>query len=225
MMDSDADKKNIDMVRKGLLGLRHALDVYCLISVNASAIKERRVGQHFFGFVQRSCVHLITLDICKVFDNECDKNGNLKYELNSIDGIIRGLAGKSAKVLNQSQISDFVRKYGDGQQVSQRENGTLNALELTVRHFRAKYNEDLQRFRTVRNKLIAHNEFGFDADSLPSYDVMEQLFCFAWEFYSVISECFIGVGPVRLESHREVRGSMKRMLSELGIEDIKTEMK
>lgn len=222
MLDSKLDNKNIGLAKDNLWGLRQALDVYCLITTNADAISAKGVGKSFFGFLQASCIRLVALDICKIFEDEQKgKRGKVKYELNSIDGILRSLADDKPQVLDSAKVSSFVRKYSNGRG----EDGTLLALSSTVEDFKTKYQKELERFKIFRDKRGAHSEFGFDPRDLPSYDVMEQLFDFGWEFYSVISEAFISVGPCNLESSRQVRGSLKKVLCELGLGDIKTEMK
>jgi hypothetical protein len=220
MINSKVDNKNIGLV-KNLWGLRQALDVYCLVTTNGHAISRKGLGS-FFSFLQASCIRLVALDICKIFEDEKrGKRGKAKYELNSIDGVLRSLADGKPRVLDSPKVSSFVSKYSN----ARGEDGTLLALSLTVEDFKTKYQKELKMFKTFRDKSGAHGEFGFDLRDLPSYDIMEQLFDFGWEFYSIISEAFISVGPCNLESSRQVRASMKRLLSELGLGDIKTEMK
>jgi hypothetical protein len=69
MLDGIIDNKNIGLL-KNLNWLRQELDAYCLISVNATGIREKGVGISFFGFVQKSCVDLIALNICKIYEYE-----------------------------------------------------------------------------------------------------------------------------------------------------------
>jgi len=223
MINGKIDNKNIGLAADNLWQLRQTLDVYCLISANAVAIMQRGAGKIFFGFLQSSCLRLIALDICKIFEDEKkDKRGKVKHELNSIDGVLRSLADDKPPVRDSAKVSSFVHKYSNGRG----ENETLLlALSLTVEDVKTKYQKELERFKTFRDKRGAHSEFGFDPRDLPSYDVMEQLFDFGWEFYSVISEAFISVGPCNLESSRQVRGSLKKVLCDLGLGDITTEMK
>lgn len=221
MINGKIDKKNVGLV-KNLWALRQELDVYCLITANGRAISGKGVGKSFFGFLQASCVRLVALDICKIFEDEKRvKRDKVKHELNSIDGVLKSLADGKPPVLDSAKVSSFVCKYSN----ARGEDGTLSALSLTVEDFKTKYQKELKRFKTFRDKSGAHSEFGFDPRDLPSYDIMEQLFDFAWEFYSTISEAFISVGPCDLESSRQVRASMTSLLCELGFRDIETEMK
>ena len=221
MINGKIDNKNIGLV-KNLWELRQALDVYCLITANGNAISAKEAGKIFFGFLQALCIRLVALDICKIFEDEQKgKRGKVKYELNSIYGVLKSLADSKSPVRDSARVSSFVHKYSNGRG----EDETLLALSLTVEDVKTKYQKELERFKTFRDKRGAHSEFGFDPRDLPSYDVMEQLFDFGWEFYSVISVAFISVGPCNLESSRQVRGSLKKVLCDLGLGDIRTEMK
>lgn len=221
LLNGKIDNKNIGLV-KNLWQLRQALDVYCLISANAVAINQKGGEKTFFGFVQSLCLRSIALDICKIFEDEKKgKRGKVKYELNSIDGVLRAIEDENLSVLDSSRVCGFLEKYGRGRG----QEGLLSALSSAVAEFKKNHQKELKEFQTVRDKWIAHSEYEFSWENLPSYDVMEQLFDFGWEFYSVISEAFISVGPCKLDSSRQVRVSMEKMLSELGLGDIKTEMK
>jgi hypothetical protein len=54
-------------------------------------------------------VRLIALDICKVFEDE-KKQGEVKYELNSIDGVLMGLDGDKPPVLDSAMAGSFLGK-------------------------------------------------------------------------------------------------------------------
>jgi hypothetical protein len=220
MIDSKTDNKNIGLV-KNLWELRQALDVYCLIAANADSIGRKGAGKSFFGFLRTSCVRLIAIDICKMFEDEKKgKQGKVKYELNSIDGVLRSLADDKPTVLDPGEINSFARKYSNGRS----EDGTLSTLLLTVEDFTIKYQKELERFKTFRDKWGAHSEFGFDPRDLPSYDVMERLFNFGSDFYKLVSRAFVSVGPYDLNSDRTVRTGFMKVLQEHGLENVKTEM-
>jgi hypothetical protein len=220
MMNSIMDKKNIGLL-KTLWELRQALDVYSLIAGNWDAIQKGGVGKNFFIFLRESCLHLITLDTCKVFEKEKDdKQGRVKYEVNSIEGVLRSHAIGKPDVLDPGGTNDFVRKYSHGRC----EDGTLSAISLTVEDFRGQYRKELDRFKTVRDKWVAHSDFGFTPESLPSYDIMERLFDFGHDFYRVVSRAFISVGPTDLNTDRPVKANFRRVLKSLGMEEIRTDM-
>jgi hypothetical protein len=143
-----------------LYSLRQDLDVYCLISVNARAINEIGTGQAFFGHIQRLSIEAISLNFCKIFE---DERG---YELNSIQGVMNQLPKIEQKptVLDASNLKTFITRY-DGQIT----NDTVFSLEATVDKFRTKHKNDLERFKTFRDKVVAHSEHGVTIEDLPSY--------------------------------------------------------
>jgi hypothetical protein len=216
MINTKIDYKNIGLL-KNLWRLRQALDVYCLISANADGISRSGGGKNFFGFLRTVCVHLIALDICKIFEKERCKRKTVKYELNSIDGVLRSFASDKTNVLHTVPIDSFVRKYRNGR-------GEHGTLSLTVDGFQAKYQMELGRFKTFRDKWAAHSEYSFTPEDLPSYDIMERLFNFGMDFYMLVSRAFIGVGPLDLNADRRVKASLKGVLKALGIEEIRTEL-
>lgn len=219
MINSETDLKNIGLL-KNLSRLRQTLDVYCLISINAGTINKRGVGKSFFGFLQMSSKHLIALDICRVFEEEKpDNRGGVKYELDSIGGVLKSINREKADILDSARIREFVQKYG-----SDSDKDGLAAISAVIKKFRKQHHEELCRFKTLRDKWIAHSESGFVAQDAPSYDIMERLFNFGLDFYMLVARAFIPVVPADLNSDRKVKTSLKTMLQKLGCEDIKTEM-
>ncbi|MGD8501369.1 MAG: hypothetical protein PVJ86_12025 [Phycisphaerales bacterium] len=217
MINGKIDNKNIGLA-KNLWRLRQALDVHCLISANWDAIK--KMGwKNFFGFLEMSYQHLIVLYICKVFEKETDKQGKVKYDLDSIEGVLRAIDNEKAAVLHSTSIRDFAQEYGGDS-----DKDGLASVSSVVEKFRKEHNEALSRFRTLRDKWVAHGESEFNPKDAPSYDIMERLFNFGLDFYVLVSEAFISVGPADLNRDRKVKMSLKRMLRELGLEEIKTEM-
>ena len=219
MIDSKTDNKNICLAKDNLWELRQALDVYCLVAANADSIGKKGAGKSFFYFLRISYVHLIAIDICKIFEDEC-KQGKVRYELNSIDGVLKSLADSQPSVPNPAKVNSFVRKYSNGRG----EDGTISVISLTVDDFKTKYQKELERFKTFRDKRGAHSEFGFNPRDLPSYDIMERLFNFGLDFYMLVSEAFISVGPCDLNSDRKVKRGFMKVLLEHGLENVKTEM-
>jgi len=220
MIDSKADNKNVEFL-KTLWELRQTLDVYCLIVANGDYISRKGLGKNFFGFLRNACVHLITIDICKIFENEKkSKRNKIKYELNSIDGVLSSLSDANAPVLNSTKVNSFVRKYSNGHP----EEGTLLTLSSVIEGFKAKYQEELERVKTFRDKRGVHSESEFNPCDLPSYDIMERLFNFGLDFYMLVSEAIISVIPTDLNKDRRTKASLKKILLNLGFEEIKTEM-
>lgn len=219
LIDTKIDDKNIGLL-KNLWRLRQALDVYCLIAANGDGLSKRGGGKNFFYFLRTAFVQLIAIDICKIYEKESRKRKTVRYELNSIDGVLGSFAGVKANVLEAGRITSFVRKYGNGQG----EDETVLALSLAVDDFEAKYHAQLMRFKTFRDKWAAHSEYKFNPEDLPSYDIMERLFNFGMDFYMLVSRAFTGAGPLNLNDDRRVKASLKGILKALGLEEIRNEM-
>jgi hypothetical protein len=213
LIDTPIDQKNIGLA-KLLYELRQDLDIYCLISVNADKINERGIGKSFFGRLQQLAFRSITLNICKIFEEE------KKYELNSIQGVVRHLITEAPTALDDTKLRDFIRKYQGPSDFG----NPISALQSTIHGFRNKLKVELDRFKAFRDKKAAHSEYGIAIDTLPSYDVMESLFSFGADFYNLISAAFVGVGPCDLRTERKVKVGLKRLLQELGLEAIKIDM-
>ncbi|GAX60926.1 hydrogenase maturation factor [Candidatus Scalindua japonica] len=214
LISSKIDHKNIGLV-KTLYQLRQDLDVYCLIAVNAGRMHQKNIGKCFFGYVQQLSIISIALGICKIFENET------RNELNSISGVLRHIINTASSKLNHKKLDEFIQKY-DG---SSNNNDTISALSSTVTGFVKKYNKELEAFKTFRDKKVAHSEYRFETDSLPSFDVMEKLFNFGLDFYSLVSENLVRVVPCNLNAKRNVKFDLKGILEKLGLEEIKMEMK
>ncbi len=213
MLNSKIDNKNIDLL-KNLSRLREELDVCWLIASNINNINKNGVGKSFFGFLRKSCIDLIALNICKIYEYE------KAYELNSVEGVLKLITDEQFSVSDSSSICKFICKYEN----HPNEDELLSSLSSTVARFKKKYENELERFKTFRDKQVAHSEFGFNLNSLPSYDIMERLFNFASEFYMLVSAAFIStasisVFPYDLNSHRKVKVGLKRILRKLGVEE------
>ena len=213
MLNSEIDNKNIGLL-KNLYWLRNELDVYCLISANAESINKKGAGKSFFGFLQGSCIDLIALSICKIYEYE------KAYELNSVEGVLKHITDKQPSALDSSSVCDFICKYENHPNKDE----LLSGLSSTVAEFKKKYENELEWFKTDRNKRIAHSESRYNPNALPSYDVMERLFDFGADFYMLVSRAFISVVPCDLNSNRKVKVGLKKILQEHGLTDIKTEL-
>ncbi|MBN2138838.1 MAG: hypothetical protein JW720_13600 [Sedimentisphaerales bacterium] len=220
-IDAAIDNRNTGLV-KNLAMLRNTLDVYCLISANSNAINKSNVSTNFFTFIEMSCHRLIILYICKVFEKENVNQGKVRYELDSIEGLLRHIRNENKNVLDKfgkAAVADFLQKYGDGSG----ENG-VEAISSAVENFKRKHSRALNKFKTVRDKWLAHCESGFNPKYAPSYDIMEKLFNFGLDFYMLVSKAFLSVGQADLNKNRKVKMGFKRMLEELGLKEIRTEI-
>lgn len=207
------DEKNIGLA-KLLYGLRQDLDIYCLISVNTDAINQLGFGNSFFGHLQQLTIVSIALSICKIYEEEKG------YELNSIPGVITYLRKEAPTALDATKLTGFIEEYDGPASVA----SPISALQLTIDRFRHRYRVDLDSFKTFRNKKAAHSEYAINIDALPSYDVMEKLFFFGVDFYDLVAAAFVGISPDSLQTNRPVKIGLERLLHDLGIEHVKTDM-
>ena len=219
LLGSSIDKKNIGLA-KILFSLRHDLDIHCLIGVNAEELNQTHPGKFFLGHVAMRVLESIVLAICKVYENEKG------YELNSIQGVLNSLLQKQPREsIDESSVRDFVRRYGGPFE----ETNFLDALQVTINEFKKTYSAELNRFKTVRDKGIAHSEYQAVIRSkpdsfIPSFDVMEKLFVFGADFYAVVSNSFVECVPDDLKNRREIKRDFQKLLKVMGIQNIKTEM-
>lgn len=212
LLDTPLDKKRIGLVLN-LYALRQNLDLYCVISVNADQLNP--LGRVFWGHLQRLAIEMVTLEICKIYERE-----KKAYELNSIDGVMAQLKKMDQISFDGNKLNNFVKIYHrsaiEGDQMAQ--------LSEVVKATFDKYNSDLDRFRKARDKKFAHSEYDIIIDSLPSFDIMENLFNFGADFYVLISSAFEGGSPVLIKDERRVKGSILGFLRRIGIKDLKEDM-
>jgi hypothetical protein len=208
------EQKNIELA-KLVWALKQELDILRLIDVNVDNIEKRGVGKQFFWYLRRLAITAITLSICKIYEDE-----KRSYEFNSICGIINNLCKESLADLEELKFEDFAQKYNGF------EDGTppMNLLKLTFKKFRERYNDELFKFKTFRDKYAAHSEYGFAISSLPSYEVMVNLYSFASDFCELIYRQFIKRIFIKDLNLKVTKNSLKRLFQELGVNDIKTGM-
>lgn len=214
LLGSSVDDKNIGLA-KILFSLRHDLDLHCLMGLNAMEINRTYPGKFVLPHMAMRVLDSIVLAICKIYENEKG------YELNSIQGVLNSLSQKSlGERIDDSNVCDFLRRY-DG---PAEDTNILTALQATVNGFKKKYSAELERFKTARDKLVAHSEWQAYIDTVPSFDTMEKLFFFGADFYGVVSDSFVGCGSDDLKNRREIKRDFEKLLAVMGIRDIKTEM-
>ena len=214
LIGTPTDHKNIGLV-KLLYELRQDLDVFCLLALNAHSIKQRGVGISFFGRLQQIVDKSIVMSICNIYEYETKE-----YELNSIHGVFRYLRKEVRTTLNDAKLKAFIQKYNGPLNIDNQ----ISAIESTIKGFRKKYRDCLERFETFRNKKIAHSEFGDHNNILPSYEVMEKLFLFGTDFYDLVANSFVGFEPYDFRNQGPVKTALIKVFRKIGIEDIKTDM-
>lgn len=207
------DRKNIDLA-KVVFGLRQDLDVHAMLAGNWNMIKERSFGIPFFTQVRYRALDSIVLGVCKIYENE------KRNRLNSIDAIVTELCKLKPKSLDDAAMNTFLKTY----KRSLNKKSQAKALRSTLDQFRSKYSAELKSFRIARDKVIAHTEYDALIKTVPSYDVMERLFEFAADFYATITSSFVGGSPDDLRKNRPVRTSLRRLLSEIGLSNLKIDI-
>lgn len=139
------------------------------------------------------------MNICKIYENEHD-NG---YELNTIDGVI-----KAAKVFFKKAIAN------DKDLVS------FDSLAKDYVIFREENSEEIKSFKNYRDKFVAHAEHLADQDSLPSFQIMESLYMFAYQFYSSFSREYVAVEPIRSELQSKPKVALVHVLNKFGVNNV-----
>jgi len=207
------DLKNIGLA-KAVFDLRQDLDMHATLAVNWSTIKNHSLGVQFFSQVRHRALDSIVLGVCKIYEKE------KRNELNSIDGLITELCQTQPKSLDDTAVKTFLETY-KGPPIG---TSSANAIRSTFNEFQSKYSAELRSFRIARDKIIAHTEYDALIKTVPSYDVMERLFYFAADLYALIVSSFVGGSPDDLRKNRPIRTSLVRLLHEIGISNVKTEM-
>ena len=98
------DDKLIEL-SKTLFKIKSHLDLYKIISINATEINALGRGKTFFGHVRRMSLDSYVLGICKVFEIEKDR------EINSLSSILK--AAKHCIPKNEQPLTDFVNEHRD----------------------------------------------------------------------------------------------------------------
>jgi hypothetical protein len=194
-----------------LWALRQALDIYWLVWRNWGEIEQLDSGKDFLSNVTYLSQRAIILDMCSVYEKE-----KKPYELCSIDGIIRSIFSTAPAILDFETIREFIQRHDGPLNVS----CPLCAIESTFKEFRSRYEKELLGFKTARDKLIAHSEFRAEKKPVASFDVMERMFNFGADFYSMVTVAFLGRSGVDLKSDRPARADLKRMLRQMGVQEL-----
>jgi len=213
------DQQNIDLA-KIIYSLRQDLDIYELIAANVIGLQKLGQGKTYFLWAVNSAVNAIAIQICKIYEKEKKRGGEVIFELNSIDGVMRTLRDPSAEIIDEGPLHQFIDKYSNSPQSLD----LKSALALTCEEFREKNKESIEKLQTHRNKRGAHSEQGFIPINLPSYDAFEQLFNFAHDFYQTILGSFLGGQGEDMNAIRQVRVALRFILDKHGLEEIKNEL-
>ncbi len=210
-MINKLDTKNIELT-KILYNLKQSLDLYRLISVNASKIN-KNAGKLFLAHAQFLALDSIVLGICKVFEE------NKKNKLNSIPSIIDFIQGSKVTPKHPDVIENYIRSKGE--KITKRLYYGA-PLKRILQDFKNKNKRHFDRFKLHRDSSVAHaDDNPYSRKPLPSYDAMEKAIFFGIDFYSMIHEAFVGGCPVDHRADKRVFASLYTVLNKLEIENIK----
>jgi len=81
--------------------------------------------------------------------------------------------------------------------------------------FSGLHSEPLSRLKRYRDTIGAHSDHKAKRSSLPSHAEFEQLYEFALDFYNVVADAIIDVGPASVP--RKIGPGLVRTLESLGV--------
>ncbi len=216
MRRTHLDRKNVGLALL-IYRLRQDIDVYRIIGINATAAKRlggHRISGAFFGYVQGVACESMALTTRKIFDREDPRK---KFRLNSISGVMARVEKHRFTPEQAKCVERFCLKYGNPN--SQKR--PARYLANTIEAFRQQHAVSLERLRKHRNQRVAHSEFviyrkGTKPDKgLPSLDEFEVFFDFAANFYKLVSDGLLDIGPTGFAPH--AGSGLVRTLSQLGL--------
>ena len=214
-MDETLDNKYLEFTSI-LLEIKGDLDVHEIASLNAELINKRGYGP-FFWLINELAIKNYAINISKLFEKQ-----NKKYELNSMFGILRYIKDQDVSPLAPSVVDAYIQNKNCIP--ASPEYSHVEGLQGIVGNFCKEKDASLRRYRHARDKKFAHTESTEDKiKDLPSYDEMEQLFNFCFEFIRVISSAYLQVGCHRIDNDNRFNKSMCKLLKDIGIEKVVTE--
>ena len=206
MLNTKTDVKNIQLL-KMIAQLRDHIDIHRIIGLNVRELQEGHISGALLGYLQKSAHESLALYICKIFE------ASSRNDLNSIPGIIESLPTTEVSEVQRPKLAVFGNKYGyDAFAVTAR-----SYLMEAFARFRETYSEPLSRLKEFRDTIGAHSDYRADITSLPSHAEYEALFCFAKDFYELVSGSLIGVGPAVIP--RAVGHGLVRLIQDLGVQN------
>lgn len=198
------DAKNIGLL-KIIYGLRQNIDVQRIIGLNVPEMKIHGISEVFWGYVQTLALESTAIAVCKIFEFE------KRNDLNSIAGIINSLPDEAYSAAQLRAIERFASKYG----VNRACTAPKQFLRDVAADFQDKHQRSLDECKEFRDKFAVHSEFKFLVGSLPSQDEFEAIFDFSADFYRLVSESILDVGPALIGAH--VGAGLVRIMTHMGV--------
>jgi predicted DNA-binding mobile mystery protein A len=200
----EVDSKNIGLAKQ-LYWLRQNLSLYELISVNAGRLKDAGASDALFGHIQRLALEAIAVTLCKIYEREKSS------DLNSIDGVINALANTGYTDVHRTAAERFASRHGMPRSCE----NPKEFLRGLLTAFIAGHGSIFTELRRFRDKFAVHSEHEFELEQLPSFDDFETLYQFAYDFYFLISDAFLGIGPALMSL--PVGTGFTRLLTQIGV--------
>jgi hypothetical protein len=206
MRNTKADNKNIALAKR-VLQLRNDIDLHRLIGLNLKALKKSDISNSLLGHIQNLAHGSIAICICKIYEDP------KRNDLDSIPAIIDSLPTLKLTVEKQRKLIEFGTRYGNSSQLVE----PKSYLQGTFGLFVGIHSVALLRIKKYRDKIGAHSESKAKITSLPSHEEFEAFFSFAKDFYEIVSEVIIGVGPAKFG--RQVGNGFFKLMKSMGIDE------
>lgn len=208
MLNSKTDAKNTQLLRL-LAQLRDHIDMHRIIGLNVGELQESQISGALLGYLQKSAHESLALYFSKIFE------ASSRNDLNSIPGIIESLPAAPLAETQRRKLAAFGSKYGhDAVPADAR-----SYLRDTFVRFRDAHSQPLGRLKEFRDTIGAHSDYRANITSLPSHAEFETLFSFANDFYEVVADSIIAIGPAVIP--RAVGHGFVRLIGSLGVTDPK----
>jgi hypothetical protein len=206
MKDTKADNKNIALAKR-VQQLRNDIDLDRLIGLNLKVLKKNNISSSLLGHIQNLAHGSIAICICKIYED------TKRNELDSIPAIIESLPRLTLTGEQYEKLTEFGMRYGNSSKLTD----PKSYLKGTLGLFMGIHSVAFERMKKYRDKIGAHSESKVKISFLPSHDEFEAFFSFAKEFYEIISEAIIDVGPAKIS--RQVGKGFFRLMQSMGIDE------
>ncbi|GJQ58444.1 MAG: hypothetical protein SCALA701_12450 [Candidatus Scalindua sp.] len=206
MRNTKTDNKNIALAKR-IQQLRNDIDLHRLIGLNLKALKKSDISNSLLGHIQNLALGSIAVCICKIYEDP------KRNELDSIPSIIESLRALKLTVGQHKKLTEFGMRYGNSSKLTDPKSYFKGTLGLfTGMHF-----VTFERMKKYRDKIGAHSESKVKITSLPSHDEFEAFFSFAKDFYTIVADAIINVGPAIFE--RQVGNGFFKLIQAMGIDE------
>jgi AbiU2 len=208
MLNSKTDTKNIHLL-KLLAQLRDHIDMHRIIGLNVAELQESHISGALLGYLQKSAHESLALYFSKIFE------ASSRNDLNSLPGIIESIPMAPLTEIQKQKLAAFGSKYSyDAIPADAR-----SYLRDAFVRFRDAHSQPIDRLKEFRDTIGAHSDYRANITSLPSHAEFETLFGFARDFYEVVADSIIGIGPAMIP--RAVGHGFVRLIGVLGVTDPK----